>query len=127
MKSGMKKILLINPSFKGSLHSNIKVLALPPLNLAMIARYTPESYDVEIIDEAVEDLNNDVQADLVGITCMTPLAPRAYELAAHFRSRGVPVVMGGIHASFMPEEAMRYADTIQIPGGAVPSTVTSVQ
>ena len=110
----MKKILLINPSFKGSLHSNIKVLAIPPLNLTMIARYTPEQYEVEIVDEAVEDLNFDAQADLVGITCMTPLAPRAYELAAHFRKRGVPVVMGGIHASYMPEEALRYADTVVV-------------
>ena len=51
----MKKILLINPAFKGSMHSNIKVLAIPPLNLTMIARYTPEQYDVEIVDEAVEE------------------------------------------------------------------------
>lgn len=110
----MKKILLINPAFKGSLHSNIKVLAIPPLNLAMIARYTPEQYDVEIVDEAVEDLDFDTPADLVGITCMTPLAPRAYEIAEQFRKRGVPVVMGGIHASYMPEEALRYVDTVVV-------------
>jgi len=110
----MKKILLINPSFKGSLHSNIKVLAIPPLNLAMIARYTPEQYEVEIVDDAVQDLDLDTPADLVGITCMTPLAPRAYELAEHFHKRGVPVVMGGIHASYMPEEALRYADTVVV-------------
>ena len=110
----MKMILLINPSFKGSLHSNIKVLAIPPLNLSMIARYTPEQYEVEIVDEAVEDVNFNAVADLVGITCMTPLAPRAYELATHFRKRGVPVVMGGIHASYMPEEALRYADTVVV-------------
>ena len=110
----MKKILLINPSFKGSLHSNIKVLAIPPLNLAILARYTPDKYEVEIVDEAVQDLDFDAQADLVGITCMTPLAPRAYELAAHFRKRGLPVVIGGIHASYMPEEALRYADTVVV-------------
>jgi len=110
----MKKILLINPAFKGSLHSNIKVLAIPPLNLAMIARYTPEQYEVEIVDEGVEDLDFDTSADLVGITCMTPLAPRAYELATHFRKRGIPVVMGGIHASYMPEEALRYVDAVVI-------------
>lgn len=108
----MKKILLINPAFKGSLHSNIKVLAIPPLNLTMIARYTPEQYEVEIVDEGVEDVDFDAKADLVGITCMTPLAPRAYELAAHFRKRGIPVVMGGIHASYMPDEALRYVDTV---------------
>jgi radical SAM superfamily enzyme YgiQ (UPF0313 family) len=108
----MKKILLINPAYKESLHSNIKVLAIPPLNLAMIARYTPEHYDVEIVDEAVQDLDLDARADLVGITCMTPLAPRAYELARHFRARGVPTVMGGIHASFMTDEALCYADSV---------------
>lgn len=113
----MKKILLINPSFKGSLHSNIKVLALPPLNLAIIARYTPEHYEVEIVDEAMEDLDPDIKADLVGITCMTPLAPRAYELATHFRARGIPVVMGGIHASYMTDEALQYADTVVVGEG----------
>ena len=113
----MKKILLINPAFKGSLHSNIKVLAIPPLNLAMIARYTPEHYEVEIVDEAVEELDLDASADLIGITCMTPLAPRAYELATHFRQRGIPVVMGGIHASYMPDEALRYVDTVVIGEG----------
>jgi radical SAM superfamily enzyme YgiQ (UPF0313 family) len=113
----MKKILLINPAFKGSLHSNIKVLALPPLNLAMIARYTPEHYDVQIVDEAMTDLDFDAPADLVGITCMTPLAPRAYEIAAEYRKRGVPVVMGGIHASYMTDEALRYADTVVVGEG----------
>jgi len=108
----MKKILLINPAFKESLHSNIKVLAIPPLNLTIIARYTPEHYEVEIVDEAVEELDLNIHADLVGITCMTPLAPRAYELAQHFRKRGIPVVMGGIHVSYMPEEALNYCDAV---------------
>lgn len=108
----MKKILLINPAFKGSLHSNIKVLAIPPLNLTIIASYTPKHYEVEIVDEAVEDLDMNAQADLVGITCMTPLAPRAYELAQHFRSRGIPVVMGGIHVSYMTDEALNYCDAV---------------
>jgi radical SAM superfamily enzyme YgiQ (UPF0313 family) len=108
----MKKILFINPAFKENLHSNIKVLAIPPLNLAMIAAYTPDHYEIEIVDEAVEDFDLNAKADLVGITCMTPLAPRAYEIATHFRSRGIPVVMGGIHASYMWEEALRYVDCV---------------
>ncbi len=113
----MKKILLVNPAYKESLHSNIKVLAIPPLNLAVIARYTPEHYEVEIVDEAVEDLDFNTKVDLVGITCMTPLAPRAYEVARRFRERGVPVVMGGIHASHMSEEAMQYADAVVVGEG----------
>lgn len=108
----MKRILLVNPAYRDSLHANIKVLAIPPLNLAMIARYTPDHYDVRIVDEAVDKIDFDVQADLVGITCMTPLAPRAYEIATEFRKRGVPTVMGGIHASYMPDEALRYVDTV---------------
>ena len=115
----MKKIVLINPAFKGSLHSNIKVLALPPLNLATIARYTPEHYEVQIVDEAMADLDFDMQVDLVGITCMTPLAPRAYEIGAAFRKRGVPVVMGGIHASYMTEEALGYADSVVVGEGEI--------
>jgi len=83
----------------------------------MIARYTPEHYDVQIVDEAVEELDFDTPADLVGITCMTPLAPRAYEIAKKFRDRGVPVVMGGIHVSYMPDEAGRYADAVVVGEG----------
>jgi radical SAM superfamily enzyme YgiQ (UPF0313 family) len=113
----MKKILLINPASQESLHSNIKVLALPPLNLAIIARYTPEHYDVQIVDEAMETLDFDTKVDLVGITCMTPLAPRAYEIAARFRARGIPVVMGGIHVSYMTDEALRYADAVVVGEG----------
>ncbi len=110
----MKKILLVNPSFKGSLHSNIKVLAIPPLNLATLASQTPERFDVSIIDEAVEDIDFNQHYDLVGITCMTPLAPRAYELCGEFKKRGIPVVIGGVHVSYMSEEAARYADCVVI-------------
>jgi len=111
------KILLVNPAHKGNLHSNIKVLAIPPLSLAMIARYTPEQYEVAIVDEAVEDLDFNAPADLVGITCMTPLAPRAYEIAGRFRERGIKVVMGGIHASYVTEEALRYVDAVVVGEG----------
>ena len=108
-----KKLLLINPAQKDNLHANIKALAIPPLNLAMVAAYTPDDrYEMKIVDEFVEDLDLNEHADLVGITCMTPLAPRAYEIAGHFRKRGIPVVMGGIHASYRPEEALHYVDTV---------------
>ena len=110
----MKKILLINPAYKESLHSNIKVLALPPLNLAIIARYTPDHYEVSIVDEAMEDIDFDSQVDLVGITCMTPLAPRAYEICNRFRQRGIPVVIGGVHVSYMNQEAANYADAVVV-------------
>ncbi len=110
----MKKILLINPAYRTKLLENVRVLALPPLNLLMIAAYTPEEYQVEILDESFDNINYDCGADLVGITCMTPLAPRAYEIAAKFKSRGVTVVLGGIHVSMVPEEALKRANSIVI-------------
>src|SRR5262249_50772033 len=54
------------------------------------------------------------QADLVGLTAFTTQATRAYQIAAQFRSRGIPVVMGGIHASLVPDEASRHADALFI-------------
>jgi hypothetical protein len=90
----MKKISFVNPSNKDDIFENIKVLSLPPLNLATLAGYTPAKYDVTIVDEAKEKINFDLDADLVAITCMTPLAPGAYEISARFREKGAKVVMG---------------------------------
>jgi len=80
----------------------------------VVAGLTPESWEVRIIDEAVEPLDLDLEADLVGITVMTPLAPRAYQLADHFRRRGTPVVLGGIHPTVLPDEAARHADAVVV-------------
>lgn len=113
----MKKILLINPAYRTHLLDNVRVLALPPLNLLMIAAYTPAEYEVKILDEAFERIDYAEAVDLVGITCMTPLAPRAYQIAGEFRRRGVPVVLGGIHVSMMVDEAAQYADAIVVGEG----------
>lgn len=113
----MKKILLISPAYRTKLLENVRVLALPPLNLTILAACTPEEYEVKIVDESMETIDFTVDVDLVGITCMTPLAPRAYALAAKFRERSVPVVIGGIHASMMPEESSRYADCVVVGEG----------
>jgi radical SAM superfamily enzyme YgiQ (UPF0313 family) len=113
----MKKILLICPAYRTKLLENVRVLALPPLNLLMLAAYTPNDFSVEILDEAFNDIDFDSKPDLVGITCMTPLAPRAYEIAGEFRRRGIPVVLGGIHASMLPEEAQNYADSVVVGEG----------
>ncbi len=113
----MKKIVLINPAYRTKLLEKVRVLALPPLNLAILASHTPEHYDIQIIDEAFDDIDYDMDVDLIGITCMTPLAPRAYEISSEFRRRGVPVVMGGIHASMVTEEAAQYADAIVVGEG----------
>lgn len=115
----MKKILFVNPSYyENDILENVKVLSLPPLNLALLAGHTPEQYEVEIVDEAVNDtINPEKEADLVAITCMTPLAPRAYEISAQFREKGIPVVLGGIHASMMSQEAVNFVDSVVIGEG----------
>ncbi|MBU0485515.1 MAG: B12-binding domain-containing radical SAM protein [Proteobacteria bacterium] len=113
----MKKILLISPAYRTKLLENVRVLALPPLNLGLIASHTPAEYEVRILDEAFDDIDYDTEVDLVGITCMTPLAPRAYEISREFRKRGVVVVLGGIHPSMMPEEAGQFADAVVVGEG----------
>ena len=105
------KLVLINPCNPVSLYGDY---LWQPLALAYIAAVTPANWSVEFIDEQVEGTRtyDDVNADLVGITAFTPQAPRAYTVAGQFRERGVPVVMGGIHASLVQDEAARYADAI---------------
>ena len=87
-----------------------------PLAFGYVAAATPPHWEVELIDEQCEGAldYSRVQADLVGLTAFTTQAPRAYQIAAQFRARGIPVVMGGIHASLVPEEAARYADALFI-------------
>jgi len=86
---------------------------VPPLSLAIIASLTPRDWDIEVIDENF-DVFKFKEADLVGITAFTNNAPRAYEIAAEYRKHNIKVVMGGIHASMVPEEAAKYVDTVVI-------------
>ncbi len=85
-----------------------------PLGLLVVAGLTPPEWEISVFDENVKAPDYSVLPlpDLVGITAFTSQAPRAYELAAEFRSRGVPVVMGGIHASMCPEEARKHVDAV---------------
>lgn len=86
----------------------------PLLALPTLAALTPLDVEVTITDERVEPINFDEKVDLVGISFFTSLAPRAYEIADEFRAKGVPVVLGGIHASMLPEEAIQHADSVVI-------------
>jgi len=79
-----------------------------------VAALTPPEYQVEIIDENVEPIDFVKNFDLVGITAMTQQATRAYEIADLFRARNCKVVIGGIHASILPEEAKAHADSVVI-------------
>lgn len=86
----------------------------PPLSLMTVASLTPEDVEVELIDESVEPIDFDTNADLVGITATTAAANRAYEIADCFRERGKCVVIGGVHATALPEEAANHADAVVV-------------
>lgn len=109
----MMRVLLVAPAWRRCLWEDAKPL-FPPLNLATVAALTPSGIDVRIIDESIEPIDFAAEVDLVGITSMTALAPRAYAIADAFRARGVPVVMGGMHPSAVPEEALEHADSVVI-------------
>ena len=84
----------------------------PYLSTAVLGALTPAVHDVSIEDENVRPLDFSDVPDLVAITALTPLAPRAYEIANEYRSRGAKVVMGGFHPTWLPDEAARHADAV---------------
>ena len=85
-----------------------------PLGLLVLAGLTPPEWDITVVDENVDtpDYSLMPRPDLVGVTAFTSQAPRAYEVAALFRGMGVPVVMGGIHATMRLEEAEERVDAV---------------
>jgi radical SAM superfamily enzyme YgiQ (UPF0313 family) len=85
----------------------------PPLCLGIIAALTPKPWKSRILDENYQRFRFR-EADLVGITAYTPNAYRAYEIAREYREKNIPVVMGGIHASMCPEEALQFVDCVVI-------------
>jgi radical SAM superfamily enzyme YgiQ (UPF0313 family) len=91
-----------------------RLIQFPRLTMPLIAALTPREHEVSHTDEIVEPVRFDAPADLVGITAPTPSALHAYDLARRFRRRGVPVVIGGPHATALPEEAARHADAVVV-------------
>jgi radical SAM superfamily enzyme YgiQ (UPF0313 family) len=113
------RLLLINPrNSLVKLHDKKsrwnKYRVWKPLGLMVLAGLTPREWDVTIIDENLEtpDYSQLPRPNLVGVTAFTSQAPRAYAIAKSFRAKGVPVVMGGIHATFCPEEAASRVDSV---------------
>lgn len=118
------KLLLINPNNpanainvpflkKGLYFTKANAIA-PPLNLCMVAGSTPPEIDIEIMDECTGPIDFERRADLVAITAITTTVARGYEIADFYRRKGVPVVMGGIHVSFMPQEALEHCDSVVV-------------
>ncbi len=92
--------------------SSAMTFKIKQVNLPLLAAYTPPEHKVKIVDESFERDSFEEDVDLVGITVMTQLARRAYRIADDYRKRGVKVVMGGVHPSAVPEEALKHADAV---------------
>ena len=110
----MKRLLLISPLARNSLMAGGFAFRLPCIGLLKVAALTPPDWQVTIADERVESLDLTQEADLVGITAVTTTVQRGYALADHFRQRGVKVVMGGMHVSCLPEEALAHCDSVVV-------------
>lgn len=112
------KIRLIDPAYDHPFISHsqrvIKTIWFAHLTLTTLAALTPPEIEVTITDENVEPIDFEEEVDLVGLTGMVMHASRAYEIAERFRQRGIPVVMGGPHASSLPLEAKEHVDAVVI-------------
>ena len=106
------KLELILPRQKGVRRTSKTFV--PHLGLATVAALTPRDVEVSLTDERISEVDLRKNVDMVGISTVTTTASRAYEIADSFRERGVKVVLGGIHTSFLPEEAGQHADAVVI-------------
>ena len=112
------KLLLIFPMGKGRVMGKHSYFKLAPLSLPYIAGLTPGDVDIQIIDELVDEVDFDANVDLVGLSVLTPLAPRAYEVADRFRKRGIKVSSIVIAASASALSRKRQHDRLLELGGA---------
>lgn len=109
-----KKLLLINPVQDARLSLGVVLpIRIPPLGLGYVAALTSSDWDIKIIDENTERLLFE-DADLVGITTHTSNAPRAYEVSEYYKKKNIRTVMGGTHASMLPDEAIQFVDSVVI-------------
>lgn len=96
------------------LGSQVRSMREAPLSLTTVAALTPRDVEIQIVDGSVDPIHMDAKADLVAISAITGTANQAYRIADHYRSRGVPVVLGGVHTTILPGEALRHADSIVV-------------
>ncbi len=85
---------------------------MEPLSLGILAGLTPPGVDCRLLDDRIDVIDFDEPTDLVAINVETFTARRAYEIAAEYRARKVPVVMGGMHATLIPDEVADHADAV---------------
>lgn len=112
------KILLLMPDahmHKLRVGPHIRSMREAPLSLSTLAALADEpDIHYEIVDGSVDAIPMKADADLVGISVLTGTAPAAYRIADHYRRRGIPVVLGGVHVTILPGEALEHADAVVI-------------
>ncbi len=109
------KLTLIKPNLGRKEHSlYVDEARMEPLQLGVLAALTPPDVEVVLHDDRMEPIPYDDATDLVALTVETFTARRAYEISAEFRQRGVPVIMGGMHPTLLPDEVARHADSVYI-------------
>jgi len=108
-------IKLIQPKMSlRPMDSEFKRLMSPSLSLLVLAALTPKVHSIIIEDENANPLHLEDSPDLVGITVNVDTSNRAYQIAQFYRKKKVPVILGGIHVSANPEEALKFADSVCI-------------
>jgi len=113
------RVLLISPANdslrvteKGGRPKGHRYFRFSMLSLLYVAACSPKDIEIKLVDEQIEPVDFNEDVDLVGISFMTALAPRAYQLADQFRRRGVKVVCGGFHPSLYHQEVLAHADSV---------------
>ena len=107
------KILLVSPTVDNEKRTN-KGLMMPQLALYILEGLTPPGNEVKIIEEEAVHIDLEQECNLVGISCMTANSPRAYELCHEFKKRGKTVILGGVHPTILPDEALQHADCVVV-------------
>ncbi|WP_135080162.1 radical SAM protein [Terasakiella sp. SH-1] len=109
------KIQLVKVSTPGDFKSYKAYVGRPPQNIFSIAAATPTQHQLELIDEtANQKFKPKRTTDLVALFAATPDITRTYELANKLRKKNIPIVIGGLHASFLPDEALQYCDAVLV-------------
>src|SRR4030043_175005 len=111
-RSAVKKLLLVSPSH--GCRKKLKAIKIPQLSLHILASLTPNDVEITVVDEEIREIDFSLDFDLVGISCMTATANRSYQLSDRYRQRGSKVVLGGIHPTILPQEAIQHADAVVI-------------
>ena len=107
------RLVLVHPAIgHRSGEDYIRTWQMEPLPIAALAGLTPPDVELAFYDDRMEAIDFDAPADAVAIPVETYTAARAYQIASEYRRRGVPVVMGGFHATLVPEEVSRYAESV---------------